>query len=324
MRTLVTGATGLLGNNVTRLLIERGDEVRVLVRSQADRRPLLGLPVDIADGDVRHADSVLVAAQGMDRIIHAAGRVHIGWSGLEAQRAVNVIGTRNVAAAALAADCRLVHVSTVDTLGIRSRENPADEDTPPSGLVACPYVVTKRQAELELARLQPQGLNYVIVNPGFIVGPWDWKPSSGRMLLQVGRGLGIFAPSGGNDFCDARDVANGVLLAAELGVVGRRYILAGEALSYLEAWRLFAEVTGRNRPVGIASRAMLWVSGRAGDLWGRITGSEPDVNSAATALAELPHHFSAERARQELGYTCRPARESAEAAWAWFREYGYA
>ena len=77
----------------------------------------------------------------------------------------------------------------------------------------CPYVVTKRQAEEAVLRECDLGLDGVIVNPVFMLGPWDWKPSSGRMLVEVASGKGLFAPPGGNDFVDVRDVAAGILSA---------------------------------------------------------------------------------------------------------------
>src|SRR5215831_15656673 len=97
MKTLVTGATGFVGNNVVRLLLERGQSVRVLARESADERPLSGLQVEIVRGDVRDQSVFKDAVQGVSGVIHAAGMVHIGWKRREEQQAVNVEGTRNVA-----------------------------------------------------------------------------------------------------------------------------------------------------------------------------------------------------------------------------------
>ena len=82
-----------------------------------------------------------------------------------------------------------------------------------------------------------------------MLGPWDWKPSSGRMLLSVARHWKPMAPTGGMSGCDVREVARGTLAAADRGQTGRRYILAGENLSYLAAWKLFARVAGRPGPL---------------------------------------------------------------------------
>lgn len=324
MLTLVTGGTGLLGNNLVRLLLERGAPVRVLARATSDPRPLAGLDVEIVRGDVRDAESVRQAVQGVSRIFHCAAWVHIGWSGAELARNINVEGTRNVCRAARESGARLVHVSSVDALGIRGGPEPDDEETPPGNEVLCPYVVTKREAEQVLLAEVTAGLDATIVNPGFMIGPWDWRPSSGRMLLTVAQGLGLAAPLGSNNYCDVRDVAAGALAAAERGLRGRRYILGGERLTYKEAWRTMADVTGARRPIFRAGPLVRVVAGGAGDLWTRLTGHEPDVNSAATGIAAQRRNFSSARAMAELGYQPRPLAEAAEAAWKWFLDHEYA
>ncbi|MBX7071567.1 MAG: NAD-dependent epimerase/dehydratase family protein [Pirellulales bacterium] len=324
MLTLVTGATGLVGNNVVRALISRGAAVRALVRSTADSRPFQGLDLEIVQGDVCDSDAVRRACHGVTRVVHSAGRVHLGFSGWAEARAVNVDGTRNVAAAAREVGARMVHVSSVDALGLGSRKNPGDEERAATGNVPCPYVLTKRDSERVLFDEVKQGLDAVIVNPVFVLGPWDWKPSSGRMLLEVARGRALLAPRGGNDFCDARNVAQTILTALERGKTGRRYILGGESLSYFEAWTLFAEITGARPPLARVGPIALWVAGAAGSAWGKVTGREPDVNLASIRMSLLEHHFRCDRARQELGYEPGTAREAATAAWQWFCERGYA
>src|SRR4051794_16147578 len=107
---LVTGATGLVGNNVVRQLLDAGETVRVLVRASSNLRGLDGLAVEKAIGDVRDAASVAAACQGIERVIHAAGYVHLGWSQLDLHRQVNVEGSRNVAIAARQAGIRMVHI----------------------------------------------------------------------------------------------------------------------------------------------------------------------------------------------------------------------
>ncbi|HWA97739.1 MAG TPA: NAD-dependent epimerase/dehydratase family protein [Pirellulales bacterium] len=323
MSILVTGATGLVGNNVTRLALERGMNVRVLTRSTSDPRPLGSLAVERLIGDVCDLDSVRAACRGVEAVIHSAGHVHIGWSGAEMHQAINIEGARNAAQAAREAGIRLVHVSSVDALGVGTLANPANEETPPDPRTRVPYVVSKRQGEVVVLEQVALGLDAVIVNPVFMLGPWDWKPSSGRMLLDVAVAKPMVAPRGGNDFCDVRDVAAGILRALEVGKPGRRYILGGEPMSYIDAWRMFAEIAGTRAPWFRAGPLMVLGAGYLGDGWRLCTGHEPLINSAAVALSSLPHHFSYARAAAELGYRPRPARKAAEAAWNWFVEHGY-
>jgi dihydroflavonol-4-reductase len=323
MATLVTGATGLVGNNVVRTLVARGERVRVLTRETSAKAPLEDLDVDTTFGDVRDAEAVREACRGVDLVVHAAAYVHWGWSGAELHHSVNVVGTRNVCEAALQAGAKMVHVSSVDTLGIGDQDNPADEESR-LGAIPAPYVLSKREAEAAVLDCVGRGLFAPIVNPAFMLGPWDWKPSSGRLLLAAATRFTPLVPSGGNNFCDVRDVAEGILAAAERGQSGRRYILGGEDLTYLQAWRLFAEVTGGPRPWLRMGPLVRVIAGRTGDLIGWFTGKEPDVNSAALASASLPHCYSSARAENELGYRHRKVREAVEAAWSWFREHGYA
>jgi dihydroflavonol-4-reductase len=143
------------------------------------------------------------------------------------------------------------------------------------------------------------------------------------MLLQIAKGWAFFAPVGGNTYCDPRDVAAGVLAAAERGGIGRRYILGGESLTYSQAWTIFAQVIGTRRPRLIIRRPVLTLSGFCGDTWTRLTGRELDINSAATRISTQSRNFTSRRAVAELGYRARPIGESATDAWAWFRQHKY-
>jgi len=323
---VVTGATGLVGNNVVRLLLNRGHGVRTLVRSHGPGidRSLEGLPVQTCVGTLDDERAIQQAVDGASFVVHSAAMVHLGRRHLEEMRRVNVEGTRLVARAARRAGARMIHVSSVDAIGLRADGQPADEETPPGGMLECPYVVTKREAEAVVLEEVGRGLDAAIVNPVYMIGPWDWKPSSGRMLLEVGAGWGTFAPPGSNDFVDVRDVAQGILGAMQRARTGRRYILGGHPLSYLEAWRVFARVAGRMQPLGNAPSALVRVAGWFGDLAGLFSRRELPVNSAATVMSMLPHNFSCGRARAELGYSYRPFETTVQDAWHWFLDHGYA
>lgn len=313
MTVLVTGATGLVGNNVVRRLLETqpGRPVRCLVRKNADPRPLAGLDVEIVIGDITDPDSVDRAVGGVDRIVHAAAEVRIGWSGADAMRAVNVGGTENVAGAALRAHARLVHVSSADTLRGGSVRR-------------IPYVATKREAEARVLGAVETGLDAVIVNPAFLLGPNDWKPSSGRVLLAAATGWVPFAPRGDLGLCDVRDVADAIIAALDEGESSARHVLLGHHMTWLAAFGLFARAGGRWPPLCRFDPVTWRAVGFAGDLIGRVTRREPAVNSAAVRLAG--EHGLPDGTGTGSGTEARfrPPDVTVTDAWSWFCAQGYA
>lgn len=320
---IVTGATGLLGNTVVRRALARGFEVTALVRGSSAERPLEGLPVRRMALDLAF-DPLEAVIRRDDIVVHAAARVAIGRRDLPAFRQDNVVPTRRLAAACRAAGARLVHVSTVDTLVWGTRERPGDETPAPVDAIPTSYSMSKREAEQVVADEMAGGLDSVIVHPAFMLGPNDWKPSSGRMLLEAARAPILPAPPGGNDFCHVEDVADAVITAGQRGVSGSRYILGGEALTYAEAFALMRQVVGRSpRIAPVPAWLVRWL-GRIGDGVGAITGREPALNSASAAVACRPHHFSSARATRDLGYHPRPAVVAMRDAWSWFTSHGYA
>ncbi len=323
-KILVTGATGLLGNNIVRTLVAQGVPTRVLLRSAPDVRCLADLDVERVTGDVRNPDEVSAACQGVSAVIHCAGIVQIGWSAAHGHREVNVDGARNVAACAHELNLRLVHISTVNSLAFGKHPSVADEDTPLTGQeVHCNYVLSKRAADREIRRRAQAGLNAVIIYPGFMLGPWDWKPSSGTMILEVARGRGVFAPRGGCSVCDVRDVAAGIATAARTPCLRERYVLAGHNVSYLELWREIAKVTGARQPALRVGPVAAHVAGRIGDWYGAVRGHEPLINSASIAMSSRHHYYSSDLARKAFHYEARDWRTTVADAWQWLCEYGY-
>lgn len=313
-RWAITGATGLLGNNVLRALVAQGASVRVLARGK-DRKELAGVDAEVIVGDLDDPAALQRCFAGAEVVIHAAALVWIGYGRRAEMERVNVEGTRAVCAA-VPAGARLLHVSSVDGLGLRSRAQPADEDCAPADHEGgVPYVDTKRAADRVV---RASGVDHVIVHPTFMIGPWDWRPSSGRMVLAVQRGDARIAPAGGNNFVHVRDVVHGTLAAAS-GASGRAWILGNENLDYFEAWTRFAAALGAPKPL---LRLPAWaVSAAAGAMrlaerMGLPEGEE--INSAATKMSTLPHYFDPSRARRELGMPATPIEEAVRDAWAWF------
>jgi dihydroflavonol-4-reductase len=319
----VTGGTGLLGNCIVRELAARGEPVRALCRSGTSRDPFNGLDVDIVEGDLSCADALAGFMEGCRAVIHSAALIHIGWSRLQQSREVNVEGTRRVVQACLTQGVKLVHVSTVDTLpAAQSIDQPVDE-TSASGVakVRCSYVISKTEADAVVrAAISDSSLKATLVHPGFMLGPYDWKPSSGRMLLAVAKAPLAIAPEGGCSLCDARDVAAATVAAVEQGGVGQSYILAGHNLTYRELWRMIRTNAGRSHQV-VCPKRVLNAAGWALSGWQRLFPDwEGDVNPASIAMGRLGHYYSSFKAQRELQYLNRRASETLDDAWQWLKE----
>ncbi len=328
------------------MLCEQGHHVVALVRAEPDPIIFEGLdvellfaslggssandgdsagqdvdPKDSPEGDSSEEDPVAAAIRSCDVVVHAAAMIHLGWNHVDESMSVNRNGTRSIVDACLRFQKRLVHIGTVNTLAVGGPKTLADEDTPlahAGGQVNCAYVVSKRAALKEVTDGVAKGLDAVILHPGFMLGPWDWKPSSGRMMLEIGRGWKPVAPSGGCSLCDVRDVARAVVAAISTETTsGRSYGLAGHNWTYLKLWTEMAKRMGARPPIRAAGPGLEYLAGLTGDLWGRITGKEPDVNSAGVAMSSQYHWYSSRRAQQELGYQTRPAQETLDAAADW-------
>ncbi len=334
MKVFLTGGTGLLGNNIARQLFERGDQVVALVRKMPADEVFAGIDAEFVCGDLSSQDVIDQAIGRCDAVIHSAALIHIGWQLLDESMRANRDGTQVIAQAARKHQKTMVHVGTVNTLAMPPQRlfgasasgsfAVADERTPltpETAQVPCAYVLSKR-ASVEVVQQQvAQGLDARIVHPGFMLGPWDWKPSSGRMMLELGRRTYVPAcPTGGCSVCDVRDVAAGTLAALDKGQCGRQYILAGENWTFRQLWHEMAVRMGRPTPVLPIGPLIRAAAVAYGNVARHVTGIETDVNSAALKMASQMLWFDSSRARTELGYSNRDLSQTLDDAANWIRD----
>lgn len=318
---LVTGATGLLGNNVVRCLQQNNEKVAVYIRKPPPTPVLDGIRAQRFLGDITSLVDLEKAMSKCSGVIHCAGNVHMGFSQAAEQHKTNVVGTRNVCALAHQFQIRMVHVSTVNALGVARAGEIATEEKNYGQAFAAPYVTTKIEADDVVREYVEKGLDALWVHPGFMLGPYDWKLSSGRMLKQVVDDFVPYAPAGAMSICDARDVAAGIVTAFRVGKTGRNYILAGYNMTYLHAWQMFSECFGKKGPSKLAPASLLKGAAWFGDMYGRLVGTEPDINSATIALGNQYHVFSSERAIKELGYQLRPLEQTVRDTYQWITKH---
>ncbi len=328
MTTLVTGATGFVGSAVARRLLSRGSALRAFVRPGGDRRNLEGLDIELAEGDLRDAESRAAALRGCRALYHVAADYRLWVRDPATIYKVNVEGTRDLFRQAAEAGVeRIVYTSSVATLGIRPDGRPADEETPVSERdMIGHYKRSKFLAEREVERLAlEEGLPVVIVNPSTPIGPRDVKPTpTGRTVLVAAKGKMPAYVETGLNVVHVDDVAEGHRLAFEKGRVGERYILGGEDMKLVEILRIATARAGRRAPGFRLPNRLLVPLAVLVEGFTRVTGGgEPFITRDGLRMARKLMFFSSAKAEAELGYRARPAAEGIEAAVDWFKAEGY-
>jgi dihydroflavonol-4-reductase len=319
VRALVTGASGFIGGAVARALVAKGADVRVLLRPGT--RPNVPDPgaVEIVHGDLRDTHSVRAAAEGCAAIFHAGGLYSFLADRAELH-AINVGGTRNMVDAARATGARLVHTSSISTIGGMRNGVIPDENQDASGAAPGPYKESKWEAEMLVREEVKRGLDAVIVNPTFPIGRGDVKPTPTGAVIRdflIGR-IPAYLDTGMN-VVDVEDVAEGHWLAFERGRRGERYILGNANLMMRELLDQLAQISGRKAPrvrlpyavaLGLAHAAL--VSGRL------LRRARVPLEGVRTAQ-EIRFASSA-RAVRELGLPQTPVRTALEKAVRWFQQ----
>ena len=326
---LVTGATGFVGSAVARAFAARGHRLRLLVRSRStggDRRNLAGIEAELVEGDLLDPASLAPAVAGCRAVAHVAADYRLWVSDPGPMHRANVEGTRALMLAAKAASVeRIVYCSSVAALGLAKDGAPADERTPlDPALIVGAYKRSKWEAQRVVLDLAREGVPIVVVNPTAPVGPRDVKPTpTGRMVLEAAAGRMPAYVDTGLNVAHADDVGEGHALALERGRVGECYILGGENLTMPPLLAMIDEAAGRRpqRRMRLAVGA-LWPVAVGAEALARVTGRAPLTTRDTLAMARKKMFFSSDKARAELGYAPRPARDAVRDAVAWFREAG--
>jgi dihydroflavonol-4-reductase len=255
MLTAVTGASGMLGNTLVRQLLARGDRVRALETGSGTPRSLAGLDVELVRGSVLDASVLGRLVRGVDRVFHLAAKIDLDRDRDGTMHAVNVEGTRKVAAACLDARVRLVHCSSHAALVKDPLSEPLSESKPLALADPCDYHRSKAQAEkLVLDLVRTQGLDAVVVSPGTVTGPNDFKPSiMGRALIDLYHRRIPVLMEVLSDYVDSRDVVSGMIAAAERGRTGERYLLTGHVLTLREMVGHWGDLTAALGGLGDAA-----------------------------------------------------------------------
>lgn len=302
MKVLVTGANGFLAGHIIRELLKKNYQVRAMYRAGSDAPALNGLDVELFHGNITNPGDVNNAAAGCDYIIHTAADTSQNHIRMSDYFRVNYEATRFVAESALMHDCkRLVFVGTANAFGSGTPENPGDEKRVLSSLFKrSGYAVSKKAAQdLVKEYCSKNGLNAVIVNPSFMLGELDYKPSSGKIFRMILGKRIAFYPPGGKNFVSVKAVAAATVNALNYGISGEAYLLTGTDMSYRDFFRLASEKAGQNTWLIPVPALSLLLAGTAGSLL-KLCRIKTSVDLTNTRILCRKFHYSNEKAREHL------------------------
>jgi dihydroflavonol-4-reductase len=318
---LVTGGSGFIGRHLVAALRARGGAVRVLDPAAADDLPP---DVEVVRGSILDPERLGAAMTRVRRVYHLAGIAKLWTQDKADYTRINAEGTEMVVRAAAERGVeRVIHCSTEAILLPQRRRGPQamiDENLQPDPSdMPGPYTRSKLAAEQAVFAAARDGLNALIVSPTVPIGPGDRNLTPpAAMLLMFLRGKSPAYLDCILNLVDVRDVATGMVLAAERGGAGERYVLGGNNVALRDLLILLEQISGRPMPRrSIPGWLALASAGVAESIADRITGRTPAATREGVRLALRSGAFDSHKARAALGYAPRPLRDALADAVSW-------
>lgn len=316
----------MLGSNLVRELLAKDYPVRAFLEEGRETGTLDGLDIEKSRGDLLSLSDIGKAMEGCSYVIHTAAVTSVIPNRSETVRKINITGTRNVVAAALEYGIeKMVHVGTANSFGPGTKEDPGDETRPYSGSkYHLDYMDSKRLAQEEvLQAVREKGLPAVVVNPTFMIGPYDSKPGSGEMILSIASGKVPGYTRGGRNYIHVQDVVTGIINALEKGKTGECYILGNSNLSYREIFTLIAETIGVKSPKMYMPKILAMPFSALAPAVSTLTNTRPRLNLSMAKISCDDHYFSSEKAISELDLPQTDIRTAIKDCYDWFVKNGY-
>jgi dihydroflavonol-4-reductase len=326
MRILVTGGTGFIGSNLVELLNTKDIVPLVLRRETSSLELLYGLEYEDVIGDILDPPEILAdVMSGCDWVFHVAALSDYRWQDEELIYRVNVGGTKNLIEGAKEAGVgRFIFTSSQAALGIPEKDILMDEshefNLPPARF---PYGHSKHLAEIEVHRAVDEGLPAVILNPTAVVGPRGINQTVSSLFLEASKGRLRLYPPGGANIIAVQDVVAGHIAAAERGRIGENYILAGENVTFREAFIIGCEVAGQKPPIAKFPGWLLPPLATALTALHKVIGDKFPLEANQIRLAGRKIYADGGKAIRELGLPQTPFKDAVLLAYDWYREHGY-
>jgi dihydroflavonol-4-reductase len=311
-KKLVIGASGFLGSHVTRQLVQAGEDVRVMLRRTSSTRGIDDLAVERCYGDVFDDAALRAAMAGCDVVYYCVVDARM-WLRDPAQLfRTNVEGLGHVLDAAVSAGLRkFVYTSTTGTLAI-SQSRPVTEDDPHNWNDGGAYIEARKAGEdLVMQYVHDKGLPAVALCISTTYGPGDWAPTPhGSVIARVAAGRFPFYMGFSSEVVGIEDAARAMLLAADRGRDGQRYIISDRYMSTREVHDIAARAVGRRPPRIPIPMPVMRGGGRLNDLAARLLRRDLPFAYVGARMAELMSPLDHSKAERELGWKPEPVEES--------------
>jgi dihydroflavonol-4-reductase len=322
----ITGANGMLGASVTREALSQGYQVKAQILPGSSTKVLDGLNIKIVEGNILDTEFLDREMASCQFVINIAALTTIWPRRLESLFAVNFKGVQNIAAMAQKyGHRRMVQIGTANSFNHGSKAQPGDENQPYTGdQFKMDYMDSKYEAQCHLLKLhQEANFPIVIVNPTFMIGPFDSGPTSGRMLLELYKNKLPGYASGGKNFVYSKDVAVATVNALKMGREGQCYIVGNENLYFGEMFKRAAKVFGQPFKVKQFPGFAINLVGAINSIIARLRGKAPQLSYSMAKMASVKQFYSPNKARTELLLPSTPIEVAIADCISWYKENGY-
>jgi dihydroflavonol-4-reductase len=324
-KILVTGAAGFLGSHVTRQLVARGADVRVLLRPSSNNRAIADLALEYVTGDLRDAASLERALVGVQRVFHVAADYRLWSKRSQDIYDSNVAGTKNLLDAAKRAGIeQFIYTSTVATIAVDRPQPPNESTAAKLDEMVGHYKRSKWLAEKEVLDAARNGFPAIVAMPTTPVGPWDWKPTpTGKIILDFLNGKMPGYVQTGLNFVGVEECAAGHILVSEKGMIGERYLLGSQNLTLKAVLDTLAKITGLPAPTLKIPHGLALGVAYAETAFSRLIGREPQIPVEGVRIARHMMFVDCSRAPRELGFQPGSVGAAFERAVRWYEANGY-
>ncbi|MDH6254085.1 dihydroflavonol-4-reductase [Chryseobacterium sp. H1D6B] len=317
-KVFVTGITGLLGTNVVIKLLKDDYFVIALVRKKSSYNGKENENLRLIEGDL--FTDITEYVQGVHYFIHIAAETSQNLVSYERYKKINYEAVIHLFSHAVTAEVeKFLFVSTANTLGFGSVGNPGNEGRKQKfPFTESLYAKSKLEAENYLLRHNNM-TEVIIFNPTFMIGAYDQKPSSGKIIFWGWKKTVVFYPKGGKNFVHAADAADGILQGMKKGKNGEKYILASENLKYKTFFKILNQVTNQD-PVMIPIPDFILISlGFAGDFL-RLCNIKTNLSSANMKALRIDNFYSSQKSVEDLGLIYQPVGNAVKDAVEYFEQ----